>query len=59
MKGLVLYDMTLNKELNEVVTLDGYRMPDRIRDFAHDKENNRYFILFDSGPSLGVLVENK
>tara|TARA_Y100000741_G_scaffold3977_1_gene3385 strand:- start:86 stop:1825 length:1740 start_codon:yes stop_codon:yes gene_type:complete len=59
MKGLVLYDMTLNKELNEVVALDGYRMPDRIRDFAHDKENNRYYILFDSGPSLGVLEENK
>ncbi len=59
MKGLVLYDMTLNKELNEAVALDGYRMPDRIRDFAHDKENNRYYILFDSGPSLGVLEENK
>ena len=59
MKGLVLYDMTLNKELNEAVALNGYRMPDRIRDLAHDKENNRYFILFDSGPSLGVLEENK
>jgi len=59
MKGLTLYDMALNEELNEAVALDGYRMPDRIRDFAHDKENNRYFILFDSGPSLGVLVENK
>ncbi len=59
MKGLVLYDMTLNKELNQVVALDGYRMPDRIRDFAYDKQNNTYFILFDSGPSLGVLVEKK
>lgn len=55
MKGLVLYDMTLNKELDQVVSLDGYRMPDRIRDFAYDKQNNMYFILFDSGPSLGVL----
>ena len=59
MKGLVLYDMALNEELDEAIALDGYRMPDRIRDFAHDKENNRYFILFDTGPSLGVLVENK
>ena len=59
MKGLTLYDMALNQEFNEAVALDGYRMPDRIRDFAHDKENNRYFILFETGPSLGVLVENK
>ena len=54
MKGLVLYDMTLNKELNEVVTLDGYRMPDRIRDFAHDKENNRYFICSNATTDSNV-----
>ena len=35
-------------------------MPDRIRDFAYDKQNNTYFYFYlIAGPSLGVFSRKK
>ena len=55
-----IYVLRVNDEFNKILEEDRiYFLEQRIRDIEYDKENNMFFLLFESTPSIGVLKLNK
>ena len=55
-----IYVLKVNDEFNKILEEDRiYFLEQRIRDVEYDKENNMFFLLFESTPSIGVLKLNK
>ena len=55
-----IYVLKVNDRFNKILEEDRIYFPEqRIRDVEYDKENNMFFLLFESTPSIGVLKLNK
>ena len=53
------YIIKINDKFNKILDEDRiYFLEQRIRDIEYDKENNVFFLLFESTPSIGVLKLN-
>jgi len=55
MKGYKLYTLELSNNYSTVASINSFPVPHRIRDIVYDEFSDKYFILFDEGPFLGVL----
>jgi len=55
MKGYKLYILELSNNYSTVASINSFPVPHRIRDIVYDEFSDKYFILFDEGPFLGVL----
>ena len=54
-----IYIIKTNDKFNKILDEDRiYFLEQRIRDIEYDKENNVFFLLFESTPSIGVLKLN-
>ena len=54
-----IYIIKINDKFNKILDEDRiYFLEQRIRDIEYDKENNVFFLLFESTPSIGVLKLN-
>ena len=51
-----IYVIKINEKFNKIIDEDRIYFPQqRIRDIEYDKENNVFFLLFESTPSIAVL----
>ena len=51
-----IYIIKVNDKFDKILDEDRiYFLEQRIRDIEYDKENNVFFLLFESTPSIGVL----